>query len=186
MAEKIEPREIVKIITGRSVDEKIAGVVQDQRDTFPSPLDVTIEEGFSDPFKPPKWFDQENFAHCWLDPNDEVAMDEAMEQKHWCIVTRSNHPQAKNSDFRAHGAVERRGLILAYRPKDLDTRMRWLPTKRHLDIMGSKLAGQQGPQHELTLSIGEEATAGKFTPFVAEEAGSPAASAQEMINVKAS
>jgi hypothetical protein len=180
----VEPREVVKVITGRSVDEKISGVIQDQKDVFPSPLDVSIDEGFSDAFKPPGWCDVERFAYCWLDPNDEVGIDEAMEQKHWLIVTRSNHPKGKNSDFRAHGAVERRGLILAYRPRDLDSVMRYLPTKKHLDIMGSKLQGQKGPQHELTLSVGDEKESGKFTPFVAEEAGHPVAKASEMINLK--
>jgi hypothetical protein len=175
MAPKDEPKEakveeVVRVISGRTVDERVASLISEQKD-FPDPASIEIHESFVDVFKPPKWCDTENYAYAWVDPNDDTQMDRAIRYDYWQIVTRSNHPGANNSDFRSHGAVEKRGLILVYRPMDLEKRLRYLGVKKHMDMFAAQKEGDKGPNWERSMEVGEDVPASGFKPFVGEEAG---------------
>lgn len=163
--------ELVKVITSRSLDEKVASLVQESRE-FPDPLSIEVHEPFVDVFKPPDWCDENQNAYAWIDPNDDVQMERALRHDYWHIVTRSNHPRARSSDFRIHGAVERQGMLLVYRPKDLDLRLRWLSTKKHHDMAQAQLEGDAGHKWEKTVEFGENVpTSPGFRPVVGERAG---------------
>jgi hypothetical protein len=162
--------DIVKVITSRTVDEKIASLVQEKRE-FPDPSSIELSEPFVDVFKPPSWCDTQQNSYAWVDPNDEVQLDRALNYNYWVIVTRSNHPRARTSDFRTHGAVERRGMILVYRPQDLDLRLRYLSEKRHTDMMEAQKEGAKGDKWERSMVVGENVPAPGFKPYYGEPAG---------------
>lgn len=184
MAEKSnsqnEPKveDVVKVISSRHSDERVAGLIQEQKG-FPDPASIELHEPFVDPFAPPKWCDKDQYAYAWVDPNDEIALNRAIEHDYWQIVTRSNHPGANNSDFRAHGAVERRGMILMYRPLELEKRLRFLSVKRHMDQMQAQIEGAEGPNWKRSMEVGEDIPAPGFKPFAGEPAGSEGIQVEE-------
>lgn len=184
MAPKEEPKssikeEVVRVISTRTVDERVSGLISEQRD-FPDPASIELHEPFVDVFQPPKWADTKLYAYGWVDPSDEVQLDRAINHDYWNIVTRSNHSGATNSDFRNHGAVERRGMILVYRPIELEQRLRFLGVKRHKDMMGAQLEPKKGHKWERNMEVGEDVPAPGFKPFAAETAGSPVVKAEDI------
>jgi len=162
--------EVVRVVTGRTVDERVAALVSESRD-FPDPLDIEIHEPFKDVFEPPSWCDTANFAYAWVDVSDDIQLERAMNHDYWQIVTLSNHPKARSSDFRIHGAVERRGMVLVYRPIELERRLRYLGVKQHLESARAVEEGDKGPNWERSMEIGTDIPAPGFKPVVGELAG---------------
>jgi hypothetical protein len=185
MAKDKEKEVIDKILTTPSTNDFISRLVHDQSESFPSVSEISIDEPYVDPFEPPKWCDQKNFAFAWIDPKDDIQRHRTLDAGYFKIVTRMSsciiHNKVVERDFRDHGAVERQGMILIYRPKDLDDRLRTYPVKAHADMLATLKAGKQETGFEVThlkykdgdhsADAAEDKRGGSFTPVVAEDAG---------------
>ncbi len=136
-------------------DLEIAALVKGQDESFPDVSEIQTDQPWSDPFKIPKWCDTEKYEYGWASVHDKVQLDAALNEGHWRIVNRSNHYSAPHPDFHhTHGAIERRGMLLMYRPVEIAKKMRQIPVKLHRDRAESIESGKQ-------LS-GAELTAGRF------------------------
>ena len=180
--DKVETKDTIKFITSRSVDEYIGSLVQEPDTGFPDPSSIELYEPFTNPFEPPSWCNQELYVYAWVDPHDQVQMDRALKTDHWQMVKLINHPNAKDSDFRTHGAVERRGMILIYRPVELERRLRLLNEQRHHSLMSSQLETRVGDKYEKTAQVGESVSSDGFRPYVGEMAGAPVEKAEDMVS----
>lgn len=164
--------EIVRVVTARGADERIAGLIEDQKDEFPSPLDIRLDEPYREKYPAPSWADTKDFSYGWMDGYDAVRADQALNYDHWKIVTRTNHPRAKSSDFLVHGAVERLGMVLVYRPKELDVRARKIPEVRSKEALGSLLESHGGQI---------DGPSGSFEGFSHEPAGETVETADDFV-----
>lgn len=136
-------------------DLEISRLVQTQDESFPDVSDIQMDQPWLDPFKLPKWADLEKYEYGWASVHDQVQLDAAINGGYWRIVNRSNHYSAPFQDFHhTHGAIERRGMILMYRPLEIARKLRELPVQIHRERTE---AIEQGKQ----LS-GAELTAGRF------------------------
>jgi len=136
-------------------DMEISSMVQGQDESFPDISDIKIEQPWQDPFQIPKWCDKVNYEYGWASVHDKVQLDDAINARYWRIVNRSNHYSAPLTDFHhTHGALERRGMILMYRPMDIANKMRQIPVILHRERTEAIEAGKQ-------LS-GAEVTTGRF------------------------
>jgi hypothetical protein len=85
-------------------------------------------------------------------------------------------------DFRDHGAVERQGVFLVFRPKDLDDKLRTHAVNLHGDMVSSLAAGKEESGYEITHSKSkEDRGGGKLDVYAYEEAGVHAPTAKELI-----
>jgi len=163
-----------KVIIPDGRDLQISRIVDAPDRSWPETSQIELWEPYSDPFRIPKWANQEKYEYAWLDPEDRHRpLDVALEDGHWAIVKRVNHPGAPTEAFRAHGAVERARQILVFRPRDLGNRLRELPALRHQEIAASRKEGIKTRHYEITVTEGPEAEgaeSGKV--FAYEEAGS--------------
>lgn len=162
--------EVVRVVTSRTVDERVAALVSEGRD-FPDPSEIEIHEPFKDIFEPPSWCDPKLYAYAWVDIADDIQLERAIHHDYWQLVTLSNHPQARRSDFRVHGAVERRGMVLVYRPLELELRLRYLGVKQHMETAAALKEGDKGPNWERSMEVGVDVPAPGFKPVVGELAG---------------
>jgi len=136
-------------------DLEISRLIKTQPESFPDVSGIQVDFGYSDPFKVPKWADTEKYEYGWASVHDQVQLDAAINEGHWRIVNRSNHYSAHAADFHhTHGAIERRGMILMYRPWAIANKMREIPVQLHRDRAEAMETGKQ-------LS-GADLTAGRF------------------------
>lgn len=164
--------ETVRLIASEDVDSEISKLVQTQREGFPDTADIQLWEPFRDPLKFPVFCNLLEYEYAWLDKNDKYRpLSVALEQGYWQIVTRSNHFQGRYSDFRDHGAVERMGMILVYRPRSLGDHLRQLPERRHLEISRAAEEGTSGEYYERTLHKGTEVSTGGEVIYAQEQPG---------------
>jgi len=153
MAKQSEKDIINKVLTKPSTSDAISRMIEDQTESFPSASDVTVSSTYIDPFEFPEWCNQEKFAFAWIDPKDDIQRHRAMDKGYFKIVTRTSScivGKYKERDFRDHGAVERQGMILVFRPKDLDERLRTGPVLAHADMVSTMEAGKQSEGYDLT------------------------------------
>ena len=148
-----------KVLAKTTTKDMISRMIGEQSEDFPSLSEITLEEPYVDPFAVPKWCDQEHFAFAWIDPKDDIQRHRAMDVGHFRIVTRMSsciNGKPNERDFRDHGAVERQGNILVFRPKDIDDRMRTRPVVLHEEMVESLQAGKVEDGYEVThLKYGE-------------------------------
>jgi hypothetical protein len=133
--------------------DMISQLIADQPEDFPSILDVSVDEPFLDPFAIPKWCNTRDYAFSWVDLNDDIQRHRALEVGHFRIVTRMSScilGEPSQRDFRTHGAVERQGMILLFRPKDLDDKLRTHAVVSHVAQTEAVSAGKQTSGYELT------------------------------------
>ena len=128
-------------------------MIEEQSEDFPSLSDIEISEPYVDPFAIPKWCNQEKFGFAWIDVKDDIQRHRAMDIGHFRIVTRTSScikGDYNERDFRDHGAVERQGMLLVFRPKDIDDRLRTYPIQAHKDMVATLEAGKQEDGFEVT------------------------------------
>ena len=163
-----------KVLSKPSDSELISRMVESQEETFPSLSEITLDEPYADPFKEPKWCDTKNYAFAWIDLKDDIQRYRAMEIGHFKIVNRSSsciNGKVTERDFRDHGAVERQGMVLVFRPKDIDDRMRTRAVHLHGEIVDSLEAGKQGDGWSTTHSKSKTDDGAKIDVVAYEEAG---------------
>ncbi len=150
---KVEKVVLDKVLTKTTTNDQISRMIDDQSESFPSPSEISVDEPWIDPFDIPKWCDVKKFAFAWIDPKDDIQRHRAMDIGYFRIVTRMSSCIAGKPierDFRDHGAVERQGMILVFRPKDLDDHLRTYPVKAHEEIVSTLTAGKQEDGFEVT------------------------------------
>jgi hypothetical protein len=147
--EKVLDRVLAKTTT----KDMIGRMIGEQSEDFPSLSEITLEEPYVDPFAVPKWCNQKDFAFAWIDPKDDIQRHRAMDVNYFRIVTRMSScitGKPNERDFRDHGAVERQGNILVFRPKDIDDRMRSRSVLLHEEMVTSLEAGKEGDGYDIT------------------------------------
>lgn len=155
-----------KVLTKTSTNDQISRMVEDQQETFPSASEISVSAPYVDPFGVPKWCDIKRFAYAWIDPKDDIQRHRAMDVGFFKIVTRSSScikGKYTERDFRDHGAVERQGMILVFRPKDLDEKLRTFPIVAHAEMTSTLKEGKKEDGFEITHS--------KFRGDFSEESG---------------
>ena len=157
----------------KTADDLINRFVDEQEESFPKAADITVEFKYSDPFEFPKWLDFENYSYAWLDPSDDIQMHRALEIDYFRLVTRSSScikGKSYDRDFRAHGAVERQRMILAFRPRDLDAKLRSMPLIQHKAMVEAIATGKEEEGYSTSFEKykGDHDSGGKLT-VMAEE-----------------
>ena len=98
-------------------DKAIAGIIASQPDqSSVSITDYHKPHDFDLPKECETYGDKFDFR--WLS-KDTRMLDRAVNVKGWTIVNRVSDVKVPEYLFRAHGAIEKRGMILAYRKKDI-------------------------------------------------------------------
>jgi hypothetical protein len=103
---------------------------------LPAEWDQSIElsfEPFVDTWRLPNWCRSDEYAYGWLNRNDPDEVMRAFEIGQWRLVQRVNHPSAPDADFSMHGLAERMGLVLIFRPRWLDDKIRQIPVVKHVE-----------------------------------------------------
>ena len=142
-----------KVLTKPSVSSQVSRMIEEQTEDFPSLSDIEVSSSYVDPFEVPKWCDSRLFAFAWIDPKDDIQRHRAMDVGHFRIVTRISScitGRVTERDFRDHGAVERQGMLLVFRPKDIDERLRTYPIQAHREMVSTLEAGKQEDGFEVT------------------------------------
>ena len=163
-----------KVLDKPSDEDFIGRMVSAQDEDFPSVSDITLDEPYVDPFAVPKWLNQILYAYAWIDPKDDIQRYRALDVGYYKIVNRSSScifGKYSERDFRDHGAVERQGMILVYRPKDLDDKLRTRPVYLHGAMTDSLSAGKREEGWELTHSKSKTDDGSKIDVVAYEEAG---------------
>ena len=181
MVKQAKDKEILdKVLSKQTDSELISRMIEDQEESFPSVSDITLEESYVDPFMVPKWCDQNIYAYSWIDLKDDIQRYRALDVGHFRIVNRTSScivGKITERDFRDHGAVERQGMVLVFRPKDLDDMLRSRAVSLHSEIVSGVAAGKQGDGYEVTHMKYNEAhgrpaeDSGKLDVVAYEEAG---------------
>jgi hypothetical protein len=180
-----EKETLDKVLTKPSDKDFINRMVMDQNeDDFPLASEVEVTAKYVDPFEPPNWLDKEYYAYSWVDLRDDIGRHRALDTGHFKIVTRTSScikGKINDRDFRDHGAVERQGMILVFRPKDLDDKLRTYSVLKHGDMVASIAAGKQEEGFELTHSKSKEDRGGSgIDVYAFEEAGVHAPEAKDL------
>lgn len=154
-------------------DLEISRLVQTQDESFPDPSDIQMDQPWLDPFKLPKWCDVEKYEYGWASVHDQVQLDAAINGGYWRIVNRSNHYSAPYQDFHhTHGAIERRGMILMYRPQEIAKKVRDIPVQIHRERAQALEEGKVLDGASLSMSKTADDSAPKAKDIAAfEEAG---------------
>lgn len=142
-----------KVLTKPSQTDLIGRMIEQQSEDFPSLSDIEVSTPYVDPFEIPKWCNKDMFAFAWIDPKDDIQRHRAMDVGHFRIVTRSSScisGKVNERDFRDHGAVERQGMLLVFRPKDIDDRLRTYPVQAHAEMVSTLASGKQEDGFEVT------------------------------------
>ena len=172
-----------KVLTEPTQSELIGRMVEGQDETFPKPSDIVLEDAYVDSFSVPKWCNEKDYAFAWMNPRDDIERHRVLEVGYFKIVNRISPcilGKPNERDFRDHGAVERQGMILVYRPKDLDDKMRTKSVLAHRDMVSASQSPKSTDHYEITSSKGKEAESSKIDVQVYEEAGEPVADAKDM------
>jgi hypothetical protein len=142
-----------KVLKQPSASDEISRMVEDQTEIFPSVSDIQVSHKWVDPFEVPKWCNQKEYAFGWIDPKDDIQKHRAFDEQHFKIVTRVSScikGKITERDFRDHGAVERQGMILVFRPIDLDAKMRTFPVSLHTGMVDALRAGKSERLYGIT------------------------------------
>ncbi len=153
MAKDTEKEILDKVLAKPSDSDIIRRMVDSQEETFPSISEISLEEPYVDPFAIPKWCNQKDYAYAWIDPLDDIQRYRALDVGHFRIVNRMScciSEKYNERDFRHHGAVGRQGMILVFRPKDIDDKLRTRPVVAHKDMVASIEAGKEADGYEVT------------------------------------
>lgn len=166
-------------------DAFMATVVDSQNEDFPSVSEVSMSERYVDPFQVPKWCDEVNYAFAWANLRDDIERQRVLETSFFRIVNRSSScivGKPFDRDFRDHGAVERQGMFLVFRPKDLDDKLRSRSISLHNDMVSSLSAGKEGSGYDITHTKSKEDKGGSgLDVYAYEEAGVHAEKAENLI-----
>jgi len=179
-------REVLdKALTKPNDKDFINRMVMDQDDEdFPTASEIEVEYRHRDPHEFPSWCNQKEYGFAWVDLRDDIGRYRAMEVGHFKIVTRTSSctkGKINDRDFRDHGAVERQGMFLMFRPKDLDDKLRTYPVQRHAENVSSISAGKQDRGYEITYTKSEEDRGGSgIDVYAYEEAGVHAPEAKDL------
>ncbi len=172
---KVTDKEILgKVLDRPSGDEFIGRMVDSQDEDFPSASEISLSEPYVDPFAVPRWLNQKDYSYAWIDPRDDIQRYRALDVGYFKIVNRSSSciiGKYAERDFRNHGAVERQGVILVYRPKDLDDKLRTRSVFLHTEATESLSAGKKEEGWELTHSKSKTDDGSKIDVVAYEEAG---------------
>jgi hypothetical protein len=172
---KITDKELINKVLDKPSDEDFIGrMLSAQDEDFPSVSDITLDEPYVDPFAIPKWLNQATYAYAWIDLGDDIQRYRALDVGYFKIVNRSSSciiGKYSERDFRDHGAVERQGMILVYRPKDLDDKLRTRSVYLHGEITSSMAEGKKEDGWELTHSKSKTDTGSNIDVVAYEEAG---------------
>lgn len=168
-------------------DEVISSVIGSQTGEFPSVSEVNVLEPWSDPFAFPAWCNTKRYAFAWANIRDDIERHRVFEVEHFQLVTRStswcmkDKPKPLPRDFRNHGAVERQGMFLIYRPKNLDEKLRTYSVLRHAEMVSSVSAGKHEEGFEVTHDKSKEDKGGSgMEVYAYEEAGTHAPTAADL------
>lgn len=146
---KTEKDIINEVLTEPSSDDTVRRMIDSQEESFPSASDIKMDFSYVDPFAIPKYCNQKDFAFAWIDLKDDIQRYRALEVGFFKIVNRMSScfiGDPNGRDFRNHGGIERQGMILVYRPKDLDDTMRTVSVMRHSEIVSSIQSGKDNPE----------------------------------------
>ena len=174
MAINVEKDVLDSVKKKTTTDDTINRFLAENDESFPKASDIQVEFKYSDPFEVPDYCNQKDFAFAWLDPTDDIAMHRALEKEYFRIVTRSSScfkGKSLDRDFRTHGAIERQRMILGFRPKDLDSKLRTRSVVQHAAITESLSEGKQEEHYSTTFTKGEEDKDSKMDVVAFEEAG---------------
>ncbi len=166
---------IENILQKPSDAEFIERMIETQEEEFPSVSDITIIEPFVDPLAFPSWCNQTDYAFAWVDLRDDIQRHNTIEAGYYKIVNRSSScikggTKPLERDFRDHGAVERLGLFLVFRPRDIDAYIRGKAVQIHADMVKGIEAPKKEEHFEVSgLIRGEKDT--KIDIVAYEEAG---------------
>ena len=183
MAKRNSTEVLEDILDQPSGDDAIDRLVKDQVEDFPKASEIQADFRFVDPFTIPKWCDQKNYAFAWADLRDDLSRQRLLEEQHFRIVTRVScciKGNYRERDFRNHGAVERRGLILVFRPKDIDDRLRNISVLTHMDMVSTLEAGKQGDKYDITYSKSRGEGDSRMDVYAYEEPGIEAPTAADL------
>jgi hypothetical protein len=174
-----------KVLTKPNDKDFINRMVMDQNeDDFPKASEIEVTAKYVDPFEPPDWLDKDYFAYSWVDLRDDIGRHRALDTGFFKIVTRTSScikGKINDRDFRDHGAVERQGMILVFRPKDLDEKLRTHSVLKHGDMVSSISAGKQESGYETTFSKSKEDTGSSgIDVYAYEEPGVHALEAKDL------
>ena len=180
-----EKETLDKVLTKPNDKDFINRMVVDQdEDDFPKASDVEVSSKYIDQFEPPDWLDKVKFAYSWVDLRDDINRHRALDTGFFKIVTRTSScikSKINDRDFRDHGAVERQGMFLVFRPKDLDDKLRTHSVLKHGDMVSSISAGKSEQGYELTHSKSKEDRGGSgIDVYAYEEAGVHALEAKDL------
>lgn len=161
-------------ILAKPTDKDFIGrMVESQEDTFPDASEIEVSYKYQDPFEFPKWCDQDCYSFAWADIRDDIIRHRVFEESYFRLVRRISpciiQKRLVQRDFRDHGAVERQGQFLIYRPKDLDNKLRTYPVLRHAETVSALKSGKSGQGYEFSQSKGEDDS--KIDVVAAEHAG---------------
>jgi hypothetical protein len=174
--EKVDTADILADVLKKPTDRDfLSTVIDSQTEDFPSVSEVSVSEAYVDPFSIPKWCDQKRYSFAWANIRDDIERHRVLEAGFFKIVNKMSScikGKILERDFRDHGAVERQGMFLVFRPKDLDEKLRTLAVLRHGDMVESVAAGKSGQGYEITHSKSkEDRGSGGLEVFAYEEAG---------------
>lgn len=145
-----------------TIDDKISRAVDSLQDDFPQAATISVEYRYEDAFAIPKYLNQQDYAYAWLDPHDDIQWHGAIENRHFRVVNRQSScfldAKAAEFDFRPHGAIERQRMILAYRPTDIENRMRQLPILQHKEMVTSLRSEKDLGKVDLTAEVYNDET----------------------------
>ena len=183
--EKQEKVVLDSILTKPDDKAFINRMVMDQdEDDFPKASEIEVSAKYVDPFEPPNWLDKVHFAYSWVDLRDDIGRHRALDTGFFKIVTRTSScikGKINDRDFRDHGAVERQGMILVFRPKDLDEKLRTHSLLKHGEMVDSISSGKSGEGYEITHSKSKEDRGGSgIDVYAYEEAGVHAQTAADL------
>ncbi len=184
MAKQNAEPSLSDILNKPSDKDYLAKVIESQTEDFPDISEVSVSQTYVDPFTVPKWCDQVHFAFAWANIRDDIERQRVIEVGYFKIVNRSSScivGKPLERDFRDHGAVERQGMFLVYRPKALDDKLRTSAVLRHGEMVSSVAAGKQGEGYELTHEKSKEDKGGKgIDVYAYEEPGVQAMTAGDL------
>ena len=161
-----------KILPGRSDGDMIERMVDNADENFPDAASISMDYSYQDPFKFPSWCDEQNYSFAWIELRDDIQRHHAMEVEFLKIVTRTSScikGRLDDRDFRNHGAVERQGMILMFRPRDLAERMRSKPVLAHKETVAALQAGKEDSEKKWDIDYSNKDS--KIDVVAYEEAG---------------
>lgn len=183
---EVKTEDVLQEVLKRPSDQEFLNkMIDSQTEDFPSASDISLSEAYVDPFTFPKWCNQKKYAFAWANIRDDIERHRVMETGFFRIVNRSSScivGKPLERDFRDHGAVERQGMFLVFRPKDLDDKMRTRAVHLHGELVSSLEEGKEARGFDITHSKSKEDRGGSgLDVYAYEEPGVHAEKATDLI-----